>query len=52
MFFWKKAKKMTTETGIDSEGQDFGIEIADGEEVSKETFKELSNGTGGAEGYE
>lgn len=35
-----------TLAGIDENGTIFGIEIPEGEEVSEETFKELSNGRG------
>lgn len=34
--------------GIDEKGTMFGIELADGEEVTEETFEELSNGKGDA----
>ena len=45
MLFYRFKKKIPI-TGHDEKGELFDIEIMDGEEVSEETFKELSNGGG------
>ena len=42
-------KKNLTLAGLDENGAIFGIEVMDGEEISEDTFIELSNGKGEAE---